>query len=56
MKKLNLLATCSIMGDALPLRMALVSIGGLRLLKVLRNTTNMFPKCNILLQEPSALR
>jgi hypothetical protein len=32
------------------------SVGGLRLLKVLKNTINMFSKCNILLQEPSALR
>jgi hypothetical protein len=29
---------------------------GLHLPKVLKNTTNMFSKCNILLQEPSALR
>jgi hypothetical protein len=33
-----------------------VSVGGLRLSKVLKNTTNMFSKCNILLQEPSTLR
>jgi hypothetical protein len=32
------------------------TVGGLRLPKVLKNTTNMFSKCNILLQEPSALR
>jgi hypothetical protein len=32
------------------------SVVGLHLPKVLKNTTNMFSKCNILLQEPSALR
>jgi hypothetical protein len=32
------------------------TVGGLRLLKVLKNTTNMFSKCNILLQEPSTFR
>jgi hypothetical protein len=31
-------------------------VGGLRLLKVLKNTTNMSSKYNILLQEPLALR
>jgi hypothetical protein len=31
-------------------------VGGLRLLKVLKNTTNMLSKYNILSQEPSALR
>jgi hypothetical protein len=36
------------MGDA--------DVGGLRLPKVLKNTTNMFSKYKILLQEPSALR
>jgi hypothetical protein len=35
---------------------AIAVVGGLRLPKVLKNTTNMFPKYNILLQEPSALR
>jgi hypothetical protein len=33
-----------------------VSVGGLHLPKVLKNTTNMFSKYNILSQEPSALR
>jgi hypothetical protein len=33
-----------------------VSVGGLHLPKVLKNTTNIFSKCNILLQEPSVLR
>jgi hypothetical protein len=33
-----------------------LGVGGLRLSKVLKNTTNMFSKCNILLQEPSALK
>jgi hypothetical protein len=33
-----------------------LSVGGLRLPKVLKNTTNMLSKYNILLQEPSALR
>jgi hypothetical protein len=31
-------------------------VGGLRLPKVLKNTTNMLSKYNILSQEPSALR
>jgi hypothetical protein len=31
-------------------------LGGLRILKVLKNTTNMLSKYNILSQEPSALR
>jgi hypothetical protein len=31
-------------------------VGGLHLPKVLKNTTNMFSKYNILSQEPSALR
>jgi hypothetical protein len=33
-----------------------ISVGGLRLPKVLKNTTNMLSKYNILSQEPSALR
>jgi hypothetical protein len=32
------------------------TIGGLRLSKVLKNTTNMLSKYNLLSQEPSALR
>jgi hypothetical protein len=32
------------------------TVGGLRLPKVLKNMTNMFPKYNILSQVPSALR
>jgi hypothetical protein len=34
----------------------MVIVGGLRLPKVLKNTTNMLSKYNILSQEPSALR
>ena len=33
-----------------------LGVGGLRLPKVLKNTTNMLSKYNILSQEPSALR
>jgi hypothetical protein len=33
-----------------------ISVGGLHLSKVLKNTTNMLSKYNILSQEPSALR
>jgi hypothetical protein len=36
--------------------LTLAMLGGLRLPKVLKNTTNMFSMYDILLQEPSALR
>jgi hypothetical protein len=36
--------------------LAHISVGGLRLPKVLKNMTNMLSKYNILSQEPSALR
>jgi hypothetical protein len=41
---------------AIPLVVRGVAVGGLRLPKVLKNTTNMLSKYNILSQEPSALR